>query len=212
MRTMKLMPLITSLLLGLLSVVPVHGQDEPDKIGTVNMQQLLAEYYKMAETIELFKCYKEEVIEQNKEKMKTIENLVDQTRELQAEAEKSELSREKREELFGKLVSQQREAEALQNARMAWLERKNAAFREKEVIELGKLREEIVEIVREEGEKRGFDFIFDRSGASGANVLILTYAKDATDLTAAMIERINRDAPEKAEEGKDGEDQGPDGE
>lgn len=209
---MKPMPLITSLLLGLFSLVPVHGQDEPDKIGTVNMQQLLAEYYKMAETIELFKGYKEEVIEQNKEKMKAIETLVDQTRELQAEAEKSELSREKREELFGKLVSQQREAEALQNARMAWLERKNAAFREKEAIELGKLREEIVEIVREEGENRGFDFIFDRSGASGANVLILAYAKDATDLTAAMIERINQDAPEKAEGEKDSGDQSSDGE
>ncbi len=209
---MKPMPLITSLLLGLFSLAPVHGQDEPDKIGTVNMQQLLAEYYKMAETIELFKGYKEEVIEQNKEKMKAIETLVDQTRELQAEAEKSELSREKREELFGKLVSQQREAEALQNARMAWLERKNAAFREKEAIELGKLREEIVEIVREEGENRGFDFIFDRSGASGANVLILAYAKDATDLTAAMIERINQDAPEKAEGEKDSGDQSSDGE
>lgn len=209
---MKPILLITSLLLGLFSLVPVHGQDEADKIGTVNMQQLLAEYYKMAETIELFKGYKEEVIEQNKEKTKAIETLVDQTRELQAEAEKSELSREKREELFGKLVSQQREAEALQNARMAWLERKNAAFREKEAIELGKLREEIVEIVREEGEKRGFDFIFDRSGASGANVLILAYAKDATDLTAAMIERINRDAPEKSEGEKGDEDQSSGGE
>lgn len=200
MRTMKSMPLISSLLLSLLCLVPAHGQDEPDKIGTVNMQKLLAEYYKVEETIKLFQGYKKEVVEQNEEKIKAIQTLVDQTRELQVEAEKSDLTREKQEELFAKLVSQQREAEALQNSRMAWLERKNAAFKEKEAIELGKLREEIVQMVREEGEKRGFDFIFDRSGASGANVQILAYAKDATDLTAVMIERINQDAPEKTEE------------
>ena len=66
-------------------------------------------------------------------------------------------------------------------------------------------------MVKEVGKERGFDYIFDRSGASGANVSILAYAKDATDLTATMIERINRDAPagggEKKEEKKstDGE-------
>jgi hypothetical protein len=60
-------------------------------------------------------------------------------------------------------------------------------------------------MVREVGDAEGYDYIFDRSGASGANVPILSYAKDATDLTAAMLDRINRDAPEEgADEGDEG--------
>jgi Skp family chaperone for outer membrane proteins len=86
---------------------------------------------------------------------------------------------------------------------LGWLERKNAAFKEKENIELGKLREEILDAVREVGKEEGYDFIFDRSGASGANVLILAYAKDATDLTALVLERINRDAPKKDKDQED---------
>lgn len=197
---MKQIKQITILLLGILIAAPVFGQDEPDKIGTVNMQKLLAEYHKTEQVRKDFQGYKEIVVEQDKERQEAIKKLVEQSRELRAEAENSNLARERQEELFSTIISQQREAQAMQNERVSWLERKNAAFKEKENIELSKLRKEIVEMVREEGEARGFDFIFDRSGASGSNVLILAYAKDATDLTGVMITRINRDAPEKEDE------------
>jgi len=54
-------------------------------------------------------------------------------------------------------------------------------------------------MVRKAGEEKGYDFIFDRSGTSGAQIPILSYAKDATDLTAPLLEIINKDAPAKAE-------------
>ena len=59
---------------------------------------------------------------------------------------------------------------------------------------------EILKMVQKYGEDEGYDYIFDRSGASGAGVPILSYTKDATDLTAVLLEIINKDAPEKAEE------------
>lgn len=193
---------ITSLLLSALLLSTAQGQDEPDKIGTVSMQQLLKEYYKTAELSEVFKADEAEVTAQDKTRVEAIKKLVEQTRALKTESENSSLSREKQEELFAKLVSQQREAQALENARVSWVKRKTAAFREKQAIEIGKLREEILEMVKEIGEERGFDFIFDRSGGSGTGVAILAYAKDATDLTPFLIERINRDAPEEGEEGE----------
>ena len=42
--------------------------------------------------------------------------------------------------------------------------------------------------------------MFNRSGASGAGIPILSYSKDATDITGNLLERINKDAPEKKEE------------
>jgi hypothetical protein len=55
-------------------------------------------------------------------------------------------------------------------------------------------------MVRELGEAEGYDYIFDKSGTSGSSIPILAYTKDATSLTAKMLERINRDAPKEAAE------------
>lgn len=200
---MKRINKITTLLVGLLLLNPASAQDEPDKIGTVSMQKLVAEYYKMVDLKKAFQADAETVTEKDKERVENIKKLVEESRKLQTEAENANLPREKQEELMTKMVSQRREAQALESARVSWLQRKQAAFKEKEVIEKGKLRKEIVEMVKEVGKERGFDYIFDRSGASGANVSILAYAKDATDLTATMIERINRDAPEGGDEKKE---------
>ncbi len=71
-------------------------------------------------------------------------------------------------------------------------------------MDFSKLRLELMEMVREVGDEQGYDFIFDRSGASGANVPILSYAKDATDLTAVLLERINKDAPDEGGEEEEG--------
>ena len=200
---MKRINKITTLLVGLLLLNPASAQDEPDKIGTVSMQKLVAEYYKMVDLKKAFQADAETVTEKDKERVENIKKLVAESRKLQTEAENANLPPEKQEELMTKMVSQRREAQALESARVSWLQRKQAAFKEKEVIEKGKLRKEIVEMVKEVGKERGFDYIFDRSGASGANVSILAYAKDATDLTATMIERINRDAPEGGDEKKE---------
>ena len=167
------------------------------------MQKLVAEYYKMVDLKKAFQADAETVTEKDKERVENIKKLVAESRKLQTEAENANLPPEKQEELMTKMVSQRREAQALESARVSWLQRKQAAFKEKEVIEKGKLRKEIVEMVQEVGKERGFDYIFDRSGASGANVSILAYAKDATDLTATMIGRINRDAPEGGDEKKE---------
>lgn len=200
---MKSTQLIMALLAGIFSLSLAQAQeDKPDKIGTVDMRQLLQDYYKMAETIEAFKGYRDQVEEQNQERIKVIKDLVDTFRELEKQAEKA-TAKEKQQELYNQMQSKQREAQARGSERLGWLERKNAAFKEKENIELGKLREEILDAVREIGKEEGYDFIFDRSGASGANVLILAYAKDATDLTALVLERINRDAPKKDKDQED---------
>lgn len=204
MNYLKLLP---ALLLAVLTAAPLaaqEGADGPDKIGTVNMQLLLAKYYKTADLVEEFKGYEKEIVAQNETKTEAIKTLAAETRELQNEAENASLTRDKQEELFNKVRARQRELQALENDRLTWLKRKRAAFAEKEKIDFGKLRTELTEMVREVGEERGFDFIFDRSGVSATNVQVLAYAKDATDLTTVLIERANQDAPEEGEESEDG--------
>ena len=192
---MKRLKPILALLFGVLIAAPLSGQEKDDKIGTVNMQQLLADYFKFAQNKETFMGYEKGILAKDQVRVESIKALVKESQDIAKEAESSSITREQKEELFQKAGALNREAQALQNERIAWLNRKKAAFNEKQAVELGILRKEIMVMVKEIGDAQEFDFIFDRSGSSGASIPILSYAKDATDLTPLLLERINRDAP-----------------
>jgi outer membrane protein len=204
---MKSFQFLLLALFGGLFFPTLSAQEGPDKIGTVDMRQLLSEYYKTEQLVEQFKGYEKIILDQNEERAEAIKALATERKELQAQAENAALPREKQEELFAKMMARQREIQALEQDRMTWLNRKRSAFTEKQKIDFGALRKELMTMVQEVGKERGFDFIFDSSAASIANVQVLAYAKDSTDLTAVMIERVNRDAPEKTGSGEGGDEE-----
>ena len=88
----------------------------------------------------------------------------------------------------------------MQKGRVAWARQKQAAFSDKINTELAEHRKEIIAIIQEVAKAEGYDFVFDLSGSSGAGIPILSYCKDATDITGNLLERINKDAPEEKEE------------
>lgn len=188
------------------AIIPasLSAQEKEDRIGTVNMQKLVDGYYKTAQTREEFKGYEKEIQADNDARVAVIKALVDEARKLQKQGEDPSLSREKKDELFKKAASKNQEAQGLVNARQEWGNQKQAALMEKLKVEFSALRAEIIAVVQKTGEEQGYDFILDRSGSSGAQVPILSYAKDATDLTATLLEIINKDAPAPAKDGANG--------
>ena len=197
---MKPFKIIAALFSVLFLASSSFAQDKNDKIGTVNMQKLLAEFHKSSAVLETFKGYEKRIVETNKTKAEEIKALMAKAAEAQKTAENPSFAREKKEQFFREAQSIRAEAKAREDARIAWITRKKTAFSEKQAVELGGLRKEIMAMVRELGEAEGYDYIFDKSGSSGSAVPILSYAKDATSLTAKMLERINRDAPKEGAE------------
>ena len=198
---MKLFNSIIALAFGSLIVTSASAQEgKDDKIATVDMQKLVAQFYKTAETRDSFKVYEDEIKEQNTIRVDAIKAIVEEAKKIQKQAEEPTLDREKKNELFNELNRKQQEVQGLDGDRTAWIQRKQAALTEKAKIDFGEVRMEILKMVQKYGEDEGYDYIFDRSGASGAGVPILSYTKDATDLTAVLLEIINKDAPEKGEE------------
>jgi Skp family chaperone for outer membrane proteins len=203
MNVKKLLKIIAVFFSALIITSSSLAQDKNDKIGTVNMQQLLAQFHKSAPVLETFKGYEKQIIERNKTKAEEIRALMDEAAKTQKRAETPSFAREKKEQLLREAQSTRVEAKAREDARIAWITRKKTAFSEKQAVELGVLRKEIMGMVREFGDAEGYDYIFDKSGSSGASIPILAYAKDATSLTEKMLERINRDAPDEEAEGSD---------
>lgn len=177
-----------------------EGEDKADKIGSVNMQRLLNGYYKTKLTRESFAQYEDRLKEADKKKVEEITKLAEEAKSLRETVDGTGVDIEKRSRVFQEAAIKQARAEALQKGRVTWAQQKQAAFNDKIAVELAEHRKEIIVLVKELAKEEGYDFIFDRSGSSGAGVPILSYSKDATDLTGVLLEKINKDAPEEKEE------------
>lgn len=171
------------------------AQEGEDKIGTVDMSRIVMDYHKSKSTRETFATYQETIKSQDKVRLEKITASAEEAKKMQQDADDPSLSGEKRDLLFRQASAKRDEAESLQKDRVSWLKRKQSQLNEKAAMDFGNIRKELMLVVQAVGQEKGFDFIFDRSGASGAGVAVLVYTKDATDLTGILLERINKDAP-----------------
>lgn len=177
-----------------------EGEGKPDKIASVNMQRLVSSFYKTQITRDSFKQYEDRLKDADKKKVEEITALNEEAEALRKSGEGSSVNAEKRSQIFREASIKKQQADNLQKGRIAWARQKQAAFNDKINTELAKHRKEIIAIIREVAKAEGYDFVFNRSGASGAGIPILSYSKDATDITGNLLERINKDAPEEREE------------
>lgn len=177
-----------------------EGEGKPDKIASVNMQRLVSSFYKTKLTLDSFKQYEDRLKDADKKKVEEITALNEEAQALRKSGEGSSVNAEKRSQIFRDASFKKQRADNLQKGRVAWARQKQAAFNDKINTELAKHRKEIIAIIQEVAKTEGYDFVFDRTGASGAGIPILSYSKDATDITGNLLERINKDAPEEKEE------------
>lgn len=177
-----------------------ESEGKPDKIASANMQRLLNSFYKTKLTQDSFKQYEDRLKEFDKKKVEEITALNEESEALRKSGEGSSVNAEQRSQIFREASFKKQQADNLQKGRVAWARQKQAAFSDKINTELAKHRKEIIAIIQEVAKAEGYDFVFDLSGSSGAGVPILSYCKDATDITGNLLERINRDAPKEKEE------------
>ena len=177
-----------------------EGEGKPDKIATVNMQRLVSSFYKTKLTRDSFKQYEDRLKDADKKKVEEITALNEEAQALRKSGEGSSVNAEKRSQIFREASFKKQRADNLQKGRVAWARQKQAAFNDKINTELAMHRKEIIAIIQEVAKTEGYDFVFDRTGASGAGIPILSYSKDATDITGNLLERINKDAPVEKKE------------
>ena len=177
-----------------------EGEGKPDKVASVNMQRLVSSFYKTKLTRDSFKQYEDRLKDADKKKVEEITALNEEAQALRKSGEGSSVNADKRSQIFREASFKKQRADNLQKGRVAWARQKQAAFNDKINTELAKHRKEIIAIIQEVAKAEGYDFVFDRSGSSGAGITILSYSKDASDITGNLLERINKDAPEEKEE------------
>lgn len=168
------------------------------KIATVDMQELFKQYYRTNEAQKQINVERARIQKDNNERLARIRELETNLGNLKKQIEDPSTSDPRKQTLFKDWQMQQQEGIALDRERREFLQRRNQALNEKMVQRMKGILEEIRKLVEEQAKTDDYDYVFDKSGLSTSQVPFLLYTKDATDVTAALLKDLNKDAPEES--------------
>lgn len=181
-----------------LCVGSAAAQEVKLKIATVDMQQLFKEYYKTNEAQQEINVERARIQKDNNEKLTSIREIESQIQLLKQQIEDPSLSDSKKQAVYKDHQGKYQEGIQLDKERREFLGRKSQALNEKMAQRMRGILEEIRKLVEERAKAENFDYVFDKSGMSTSQVPFLLYTKDATDVTAALLKDLNKNAPAEA--------------
>ena len=165
------------------------------KVATVDMQELFKEYHRTTAEQQKFSEEFARIQKENNERLTGIRTLEETLQSLKKKIEDPTLGdnvkREKSREFQLKLD----EAKAMDRERREFLGRRTRALDLKKQSSMQGILEEIRERITEYSKTEAFDLVLDKSGFSTNQVPFVLYTKDATDITKALLEGLNEDAP-----------------
>lgn len=191
------MTIIRRLTAATLAIVLAGAASAQDKlkIATVDMQQLFKEYYRTAEAQKQINVERARIQKDNNERTARIRDIDTELQNMRKQIEDPSLADSKKQALYSEWQAKQQDGIQLDRERREFLQRRNQALNEKMVQRMKGILEEIRKLVEEQAKKEDYDYVFDKSGLSTAQVPFLLYTKDATDITAVLLKDLNKDAP-----------------
>ena len=170
------------------------------KIATVDMQILFKEYHRTNDEQQKFSEEFARIQKENNERLTGIRELEEQLQGLKKQIEDPTIAdgvkRDKSRDFQLKLD----EAKAMDRERREFLGRRTCALELKKQASMQGILEEIRKLIVDHAKAEDFDYVLDKSGLSANQVPFLLYTKDATDVTVALLSKLNVNAPKAAGE------------
>jgi len=190
--------------LGIIAPGSASAQDGELKIGVIDMQECLTQFWRTdreTETLnELAKEKRKLLDDRNADYMKLNKLIADEDKRARA----TELPAETRNAAIAKLQELLQERAAKQNEIQEFQRRIQAEMMQARTQMEATLVEQAKEIVTEVAESAGLDIVHDKSFLPRANKAIVFISPKVTDITDSVIEKLNVDAP-PASEASEGE-------
>jgi outer membrane protein len=171
------------------------AQDGKLHIATVDMQELFKQYYRTNDAQKQINVERARIQKELNQRLAHIRELQGNHDKLRKQLEDPALNDSKKQTLFKEWQMQEQEGIALDRERREYEQRRKQALNEKMVQRMKGILEEIRKLVEEKAKVDNYDYVFDKSGLSTSQVPFLLYTKDATDITAALLKDLNKDAP-----------------
>ena len=183
------------LLLIAANCLPCSAAETALKIATVDMQELFKHHPLSVEAGKELNLERARVQKDNNERAERIRGLETQLNSLQKQIEDTTLNEAKRKALFKDWQMRQQEGVAMERERVEFHRRRMQAINERMVVRMKEILGAIREVVAEQAKRDGYDHLLDSSGLSTSQLPILLYSKDATDITAVLLQQIGAAKP-----------------
>lgn len=184
------------------------AQNSNLKIATVDMQELFNHFYKTNEAQDQIDLERAKLNQENINRMDHIKKIETDLENLKKQIEDPSVNESKKQSLILNFQLQQQEGMQLEKERREYIQRRTNAINDNMNERLKSILVDIRKLVIEKSKADNYDFVFDKSGTGVSQLPILLYSKDSTDITAALLKTLNKDAP-PSEDKKDDEDKTP---
>lgn len=190
---MKRLLLLTFSLL--LSPLGLYAEVEKPRTAVVNIQELFRKYYKTDLAQKLINQERARIQKDQNEVMSRLRSLDEGLRQLEVRLQQKDLLPLDKESLEQQHGIKQRDRLAVEHQGMEVIRNRHQELNTKMVKRMESILREIRQIVAERAEKTGFDLVFDMDGLTTAQVPVLIFAKEATDITPMILKELNKEAP-----------------
>jgi len=169
---------------------------EKPKMATVDMQQLFKEYHRTTQAHKQFNAEYARVQKNIDVRSAVVMKMNKKITAIAKELKKEGISEEDRKvkQSRGRLIAQ--EIKIAQRSIKVFEEKQRAAVAEKKTLVMAGIMADIKKRVSTFSAENGYDYVFDRSGLSSNQIGFLLYLKEAKDITAIILKKLNESSPQ----------------
>lgn len=182
---------------------PAIAQDRPTRVVVVHLERVFNEYFKTRRADAQLKAQAEEFGRERQTLIEELEQAQQAFTALREESQNPALTEEARalrrgeaEDRLLEIREQESRIRQFEELRSKQLEDQSRRMRRG-------LVEEIRDAIQSYARNQGYDLVLDASGNSLNGVELILYADARVDITSAVIEQLNRGAPEAPPERAD---------
>jgi len=173
----------------------VAASGGPLKVATVDMMKLLNEFHEKKAVEAEERVDLEDIRKADDGRVTVIQGIMQELQKLQNEFNDPSLSPEKRDSIAAVANEKQTTLAALQEDREEVLNRRRRELNQKMLGLINEIRSKVMIAVNAYAATQDVDYVFDESGLTTSQVPFLIYVRNRVDLTEAVLEKLNKDAP-----------------
>jgi outer membrane protein len=197
MMKSRLIAIASLYLASALLSAPVQAQQL--KIGTIDMQKVLAAYYKTQEAKEKLQSAQKAANDELNQRMDTRKKDIDAINKLNEEMNRPDVSAATKDQKAQERDAKISEEQGLEKEMTEFRDSRSKQLQEEQNHMVSGLVDDIMKVVSDQVKNQNYDLVIDRSGRSaGLGTTVLVYAKENMDFSDVVIAKLNANRPASA--------------
>ncbi|QJE94860.1 OmpH family outer membrane protein [Luteolibacter luteus] len=165
----------------------------PLKVASIDIQRLFKGYYRTEEIQKELNVEQVAIKGESDARLETLRSIETELQNSARQLADPALAGSVKEKVAQDRALRREEAIALERARREFIDIKGKQINEKAAAQMRGIVAEIRKSIEDMARQEDYDYVFDRSGLTTSQVPFFLFSTESTDLTAAMLEKLNRD-------------------